>query len=561
MEIIDGTANLAGLSILAVGNPPKGITPPDAASIGQFAEQMAALTVAIADPQWLAAELQIAGPVDSSAVPANVGEHSPAAALDELAEFITHLLNVGADSPPEAEQTPTSSVTTPSQESRPAETASVPDSATEIAPPPEACEKDGDSSGQTGEHILALLQSLIALVNPKPIGMPKTTPAENHAPVVPPAGLLPQLTAAVRQIAVEATSAVKPELPIDLLAPKASISKESAADDSGSAPVPTPVHTVLTSAVASLIVPPPPIAAVAVKSVDDGTRSDQHDLPSSPQVALPVSAAAPAAKPVRPVSASDIAAAGRPSVTPHDDALRTTTDNTDGDAASHTKPQVPADLDGATTSPRISTEAAVLSRVSAEPAVESDRPSPPVVHHRAVQEAVSVPTPTAAPTELQTVPPHDPARMVERLGRYIVEARDQGRLLAVQITPPDLGPLRIEVSAHHGQLTARLETASTVAQQLLQDHLPQLHEALQNLGASVERIDVVRAEPPARDRDGDRAHGVGASTDWSASSGQSSPDRKEESRRPTPSPRRSSTTKAPAPVAETGSLQELNIRI
>jgi flagellar hook-length control protein FliK len=153
--------------------------------------------------------------------------------------------------------------------------------------------------------------------------------------------------------------------------------------------------------------------------------------------------------------------------------------------------------------------------------------------------------------------------MVERLGQYLVEARDQGRQLTVQITPPDLGPLSIEVSTHQGELTARLATESTVAQQLLQEHLPQLHDALQQLGANVERIDVVRTEPLARDRDWDRPNGVGASTDWSASSGQSSsPDRREEPRRPNPSPRRN----APAtnPVTTTvagGSLQELNIRI
>lgn len=177
--------------------------------------------------------------------------------------------------------------------------------------------------------------------------------------------------------------------------------------------------------------------------------------------------------------------------------------------------------------------------------------------------SVTVPAANSSAIEPRTLPPQDPQRFVDRLGRYVLEARDQGRQLSVQIAPPDLGPLRIDVTVQQGELSARLTTESTVAQQLLQEHLPQLHEALQQLGANVERIDVVRPEPAARDRDWERMAGVGTGLDWSASSGQSSPDRREDQRRPPPT--RSSTENEPKPATPaavaTGSMQELNIRI
>lgn len=92
------------------------------------------------------------------------------------------------------------------------------------------------------------------------------------------------------------------------------------------------------------------------------------------------------------------------------------------------------------------------------------------------------------------VAPHDPQVFVDRVSQLVLQAHDSGQQLSLQITPPDLGTVRIEVHSHGGILTARLEADSTAARQLLTEHLPQLREALQQQGATVERIDVYQSD-------------------------------------------------------------------
>lgn len=92
------------------------------------------------------------------------------------------------------------------------------------------------------------------------------------------------------------------------------------------------------------------------------------------------------------------------------------------------------------------------------------------------------------------VAPHDSQGLVDHVTQLVLESHSSGQQLSLQITPPDLGTVRIEVHSHGGILTARLEADSPAARQLLTEHLPQLREALQQQGANLDRIDVYQSD-------------------------------------------------------------------
>lgn len=108
-------------------------------------------------------------------------------------------------------------------------------------------------------------------------------------------------------------------------------------------------------------------------------------------------------------------------------------------------------------------------------------------------------SPVAAPTApVVQVAPHDSQALVNTVSQLVLKSHDSGQQLSLQITPPDLGTVRIEVHSHGGVLTARLEADSPAARQLLAEHLPQLREALQQQGANVDRIDVYQSDRSAQ---------------------------------------------------------------
>lgn len=106
------------------------------------------------------------------------------------------------------------------------------------------------------------------------------------------------------------------------------------------------------------------------------------------------------------------------------------------------------------------------------------------------------PVAPTAPPPVQ-VAPHDSRALVDTVSQLVLKSHDSGQQLSLQITPPDLGTVRIEVHSHGGVLTARLEADSPAARQLLAEHLPQLRESLQQQGANVDRIDVYQSERAA----------------------------------------------------------------
>ncbi len=169
------------------------------------------------------------------------------------------------------------------------------------------------------------------------------------------------------------------------------------------------------------------------------------------------------------------------------------------------------------------------------------------------------------------VPIHEAQQVVQRLGDAIGLAHESGQHLSIRITPPQFGPIVVGVSMHEGVMSARVETHSALAQQMLTDHLPQLHEALSARGAVIDRIDIV----PVENRAGDRPARVEAISTEASANGWLSSETPGHSgyepqdappRRPPPQPitlKPPRETAAVEPTAATRplQLQELNVRV
>ena len=84
----------------------------------------------------------------------------------------------------------------------------------------------------------------------------------------------------------------------------------------------------------------------------------------------------------------------------------------------------------------------------------------------------------------------DRARFVQRVARAFHAADEQGGQVRLRLSPPELGALRLEVTVRDGVMTARLETETQSAKNLLLDHMPMLRERLAEQNIRVERFDV-----------------------------------------------------------------------
>lgn len=171
------------------------------------------------------------------------------------------------------------------------------------------------------------------------------------------------------------------------------------------------------------------------------------------------------------------------------------------------------------------------------------------------------------------VPIHPAAQLVQRLGDAIGFAQESGQELSIRVTPPQFGPIVVEVRMHDGALTARVETHSTIAHEAITEHLPQLQESLTARGATLDRIEIVPVENRVHtDRhtttDDAPAPRESSSNGWmsSGASGGQGADTQDQQRRRQPRPLTLPTAE-PAPVptpTNTGrpmELQGLNVRV
>ena len=84
----------------------------------------------------------------------------------------------------------------------------------------------------------------------------------------------------------------------------------------------------------------------------------------------------------------------------------------------------------------------------------------------------------------------DQMRLIQRVARAIEAAPQNGGILRLRLSPPELGAVRLEVAVRRGKLTARIETESAQTRNVLLDQLPQLRERLEGQGIRIDRFEV-----------------------------------------------------------------------
>lgn len=84
----------------------------------------------------------------------------------------------------------------------------------------------------------------------------------------------------------------------------------------------------------------------------------------------------------------------------------------------------------------------------------------------------------------------DAARFIRRVAGAFEAAGRRGEPIRIQLTPPEMGTLRLEITMERGEITARLETDTQDARNLLLDNLPHLRERLEQQNIKINRFDV-----------------------------------------------------------------------
>lgn len=84
----------------------------------------------------------------------------------------------------------------------------------------------------------------------------------------------------------------------------------------------------------------------------------------------------------------------------------------------------------------------------------------------------------------------DRVRFVQRVARAFQAAGDQGGVVRLRLSPPDLGSLQVQISVKQGELSAHIQAETSAAQQALLDNLPDLRDRLAQQDIRIERFDV-----------------------------------------------------------------------
>jgi hypothetical protein len=85
----------------------------------------------------------------------------------------------------------------------------------------------------------------------------------------------------------------------------------------------------------------------------------------------------------------------------------------------------------------------------------------------------------------------DRQEFVDRIIQALERARaEQPKKIEIELNPPSLGKLRVQVIDHDGQLTAKIEVHSGATRTLLLDNLPNLDRQLGEQGVQIQRFQV-----------------------------------------------------------------------
>ncbi|MEX0725801.1 MAG: flagellar hook-length control protein FliK, partial [Planctomycetaceae bacterium] len=142
----------------------------------------------------------------------------------------------------------------------------------------------------------------------------------------------------------------------------------------------------------------------------------------------------------------------------------------------------------------LSAEKMTKPQAAAAEADSSSAPSSPIPgvddESTALQPAKSTAPSTTA--KVTRAPENlNPAHQLDRLASLVQQSERMDRTISVRLHPPELGALLIDVTERDGVMSARFEVQTLAAQKILGDSLPKLHDLLSQLGATVERIDVL----------------------------------------------------------------------
>jgi len=96
----------------------------------------------------------------------------------------------------------------------------------------------------------------------------------------------------------------------------------------------------------------------------------------------------------------------------------------------------------------------------------------------------------AGTAESEAGDPAERVRFVQRVARAFESATERGGHLRMRLHPPGLGSLRLDLTVRSGVLSARLETETEAARNLLLENLATLRDRLAEHQIKVERFDV-----------------------------------------------------------------------
>jgi flagellar hook-length control protein FliK len=98
---------------------------------------------------------------------------------------------------------------------------------------------------------------------------------------------------------------------------------------------------------------------------------------------------------------------------------------------------------------------------------------------------------SADPTQNAPAADHvDQTQLIQRIAHAFETAVERGGSIHLQLSPPELGSLRVELTLRNGAMSARMETETDAARTVLQDNLPALRERLAEHNIRVERFDI-----------------------------------------------------------------------
>lgn len=124
----------------------------------------------------------------------------------------------------------------------------------------------------------------------------------------------------------------------------------------------------------------------------------------------------------------------------------------------------------------------------------------PVEVHSAVVEVAHGVAPSSlqaseASTSTETTAPVDQQRLIERISKVMSQSTSAGRTtIRLRLYPPELGVVRVEITSVRGEVTARLETSTAEAREILSSNLSALRDGIRAAGVDMREIEVNHRE-------------------------------------------------------------------